>query len=50
MDISRSIEVFNPDVLDKDVHIIGVGATGSFVLQTLVRFGVNEINIWDFDK
>lgn len=50
MDISRSIEVFNPDVLNKDVHIIGVGATGSFVLQTLVRFGVKKINIWDFDK
>lgn len=50
MDLSRSIEVFNPDVLDKEVHIIGVGATGSFVLQTLVRFGVKKINIWDFDK
>lgn len=50
MDLSRSIEVFNPDVLNKEVHIIGVGATGSFVLQTLVRFGVKKINIWDFDK
>ena len=50
MDLSRSIEVFNPDVVDKEVHIIGVGATGSFVLQTLVRFGVKKIHIWDFDK
>lgn len=50
MDISRSIEVFNPDVIEKDIHIIGVGATGSFVLQTLVRFGVKKIHIWDFDK
>ena len=50
MDISRSVEVFNPSILDKDIHIIGVGATGSFVLQTLVRFGVKKIHIWDFDK
>lgn len=50
MDISRSIEVFNPDIIEKDIHIIGVGATGSFVLQTLVRFGVKKIHIWDFDK
>lgn len=50
MDLSRSIEVFNPEVLNEDVHIIGVGATGSFVLQTLVRFGVKKIHIWDFDK
>ena len=50
MDLSRSIEVFNPEVIDKDIHIIGVGATGSFVLQTLVRFGVKKIHIWDFDK
>lgn len=50
MDISRSVEVFNPNVIEDDIHIIGVGATGSFVLQTLVRFGVKRINIWDFDK
>lgn len=50
MDLSRSIEVFNPDIVKDDIHIIGVGATGSFVLQTLVRFGVKKIHIWDFDK
>lgn len=50
MDLSRSIEVFNPDMITNDIHIIGVGATGSFVVQTLVRFGVKKINIWDFDK
>ena len=50
MDLSRSIEVFNPDVLEDDIHIIGVGATGSFVLQTLVRFGVKKIHIYDNDE
>lgn len=49
-DISRSIEVFDPNVVEKDIHIIGVGATGSFVLQTLVRFGVKKIHIYDGDK
>lgn len=50
MDLSRSIEVFNPEVLNDEIHIIGVGATGSFVLQTLVRFGVKKIHIYDMDK
>lgn len=50
MDLSRSIEVFNPEVLNDEIHIIGVGATGSFVLQTLVRFGVRKIHIYDMDK
>ncbi len=50
MELSRSIEVFNPEVVDKEIHIIGVGATGSFVVQTLVRFGVKKIHIWDYDK
>ena len=50
MDLSRSIEVFNPDVIEDDIHIIGVGATGSFLLQTLVRFGVKKIHIYDNDE
>lgn len=50
MDLSRSIEVFNPEVIEDEIHIIGVGATGSFVLQTLVRFGVKKIHIYDMDK
>ena len=49
MDLSRSIEVFNPEVLEKEIHVIGVGATGSFVVQTLVRFGVKKIHIYDND-
>lgn len=48
-DISRSSEVFNPEFVDKDIHVIGAGATGSFVIQTLVRFGVKKLHIWDFD-
>ena len=33
MDLSRSIEVFNPDVVDKEVHIIGVG----YIYGTLIN-------------
>lgn len=49
MDLSRSIEVFNPKILEDEVHVIGAGATGSFLIQTLVRFGVQKIHIYDND-
>ena len=49
MDLSRHISVFNPTAVKNDVHIIGVGATGSFVAMMLARMGVPVINIYDFD-
>ena len=49
MDLSRHIEVFSPDRVLNPVHIIGVGATGSFVAQMLVRMGLPTLNIYDFD-
>lgn len=49
MDLSRHIEVFNPNCVDEPIHLIGVGATGSFVAMELARMGVKEINIYDFD-
>jgi molybdopterin/thiamine biosynthesis adenylyltransferase len=50
MNLSRHISVFNPANVLEQVHIIGAGATGSFVAQMLVRMGVAVINIYDFDK
>lgn len=50
MDLSRHISVFNPENLVDPVHVIGVGATGSFLVMMLVRMGVKEINIYDFDS
>ena len=49
MDLSRHISVFNPAAVKNDIHIIGVGATGSFTAMMLARMGVPVINIYDFD-
>ena len=49
MDLSRHIEVFSPDAVKYPIHIIGVGATGSFVAMELARMGCPVLNIYDFD-
>lgn len=49
MNLSRHISVFNPDNVLYPIHIIGAGATGSFVAQILARMGVPVLNIYDFD-
>jgi hypothetical protein len=49
MDLSRHSSVFSPSRINKPIHIIGVGATGSFLAQGLVRMGVPVLNIYDFD-
>ena len=49
MDLSRHISVFNPASVKHDIHIVGVGATGSFVAMMFARMGVPVINIYDFD-
>lgn len=49
MDLSRHITVFNPASVKNDIHIIGVGATGSFVAMELARMGCPVLNIYDFD-
>lgn len=50
MDLSRHIEVFSPDRVQHPIHIIGVGATGSFVAMELVRMGCPVLNLYDFDE
>jgi len=49
MDLSRHISVFSPDNVKYPIHIIGVGATGSFVAMELARMGCPVLNIYDFD-
>lgn len=49
MDLSRHIEIFSPDKIQGPIHIIGVGATGSFVAMILARLGCPVLNIYDFD-
>ena len=49
MDLKKSIEFFNPLNLKEEVHIIGVGAVGSYIALTLVKLGIENLYIWDFD-
>ena len=48
-DISRSVEVFNPEVVEKPIYIIGCGATGSHVAETFCRFGIKKMYLIDGD-
>lgn len=49
IDFIRQIEVFNPDMFNKPVHVIGAGATGSWMVFLLAKMGVKDITVWDFD-
>lgn len=48
-DYWRQLDVFNPDRFSGDVHIIGVGAAGSWVAYILAKMGVRKLHAWDFD-
>ncbi len=50
MDLSKSYEFFKPEMLTSRVHVIGCGAIGSTVAENLVRFGITNITLYDFDK
>ena len=49
MDLAKSYEFFKPEMLTSRVHIIGCGAIGSTVAENLVRFGITDITLYDFD-
>lgn len=49
MDLSKSYEYFQPEKDDSRVHIIGCGSVGSTVAENLVRMGVRNLTLWDFD-
>lgn len=49
MDYIRQIEVFDPDTFKEPVHVIGAGATGSWLTLMLVKMGIKDITVWDFD-
>lgn len=46
---SRQTNIFKPEEFDLPIHIIGVGATGSWITLALAKLGVSNIHIWDFD-
>ena len=49
MDLSKSYEFFQPEMLKSRVHIIGCGAVGSTIAENLVRFGIKNLTLYDFD-
>ena len=50
MNIVKFGDVFNPDKVKDQIHIIGCGAGGSTVAELLARYGLENITLYDFDK
>jgi len=49
-DYWRQLDLFSPEKFgDKPVHVIGVGATGSWTAYLLAKMGVTNLHLWDFD-
>lgn len=49
MDLNKSYEFFDPTKVDTTCQIIGCGAIGSNIAELLIRQGVENIDLWDFD-
>lgn len=49
LDRNRQGDWFKGEEYNKEVHVIGVGATGSFVAYQLAKMGVKHLHVWDFD-
>lgn len=50
MDLNKHLDFLNPAETTDAIHVIGVGAIGSRVVEQLVRLGFKNIYIYDFDK
>lgn len=49
INISKSVEFFNPADVTERCHIIGCGAGGSAAAELLTRLGLTKIVLYDFD-
>ena len=49
-DFSRQANILNPEECNRPIHIIGAGATGSWVAFTLAKMGLTNITVYDFDE
>lgn len=49
MNLNKSYEFFQPEMLTSRIHIIGCGAIGSTVAENLARFGITKMTLYDFD-
>lgn len=49
MNLSKSLEYFNPSTVRDKIHIIGCGSVGSTLAENLVRCGLTSLVLWDMD-
>lgn len=51
VEIIRHLELFDPRYFNENIHIIGAGATGSWLALMFAKLGVKgeQIHVWDFD-
>lgn len=52
IDFKRQRPIFDPDLFNQNnysTHVIGCGATGSYVVLQLAKLGIKNIHIWDND-
>lgn len=49
MDLTKSMEYFNPLSVKAKCHIIGCGSVGSTVAELLARLGITKFVLYDFD-
>jgi molybdopterin/thiamine biosynthesis adenylyltransferase len=42
-------DIIDPKLLNKPIHILGVGGVGSFTAMLLAKMGCNNINVYDDD-
>lgn len=45
----RQLDIFSPAEFKTTCHVVGVGAVGSRVAETLTRIGVPRLELWDHD-
>jgi len=49
MNTNKFYDFFQPDQVNERIHIIGCGAIGSLLGDTLARMGLTKITLYDFD-
>lgn len=49
-DYSRQVNILNPEEFKTPIHIIGAGATGSWVALSLAKMGLENLFVYDFDE
>lgn len=49
-DYSRQINILNPEKFTMPIHVIGGGATGSWLAFSLAKMGLENVTVYDFDE